>query len=241
MGLAADVKLVGNDFSNVTSAFSIAYLIAEVPNGQDPSLITFLSISQNYECVLTYNAAYFLQRIPAAKWLGVNIFLWGIASACHAAAFNYHSLLAARIFLGMFEASIAPCLMLISSQWYTKSEQAPRFSLWYCGLGAGQILGGIISYGFQHVRNTHFTGWQMMFVVVGLVTSLIGAATIFILPDTPMKARFLTEAEKITLLNHVTINKTGIENHHFKWSQLKEAFLDIQLWLMALHTILVSV
>jgi hypothetical protein len=39
MGLTADVKLVGNDFSNVTYAFSIAYLIAEVPNGRNLSSI----------------------------------------------------------------------------------------------------------------------------------------------------------------------------------------------------------
>ncbi|KAK5169976.1 hypothetical protein LTR04_005366 [Oleoguttula sp. CCFEE 6159] len=47
---------------------------------------------------------------------------------------------AVRVFLGIFEAAIAPSLMLISSQWYTKSEQAPRFSIWYAGLGLGQIL-----------------------------------------------------------------------------------------------------
>lgn len=129
--------------------------------------------------------------------------------------------------------------MLISSQWYTKSEQAPRFSIWYCGLGAGQILGGIISYGFQHVHNPSFAGWKMMFVVVGLVTSLIGVATFFIMPDTPMEAKFLTDGEKTALLNHVAVNQTGIENHTFKWSQLKEVFLDIQVWLMFILTVLV--
>lgn len=33
MGISKDLKLVGNNFSNVASAFFIAYLIAEVPNG----------------------------------------------------------------------------------------------------------------------------------------------------------------------------------------------------------------
>lgn len=30
--------------------------------------------------------------------------------------------------------------------WYTKSEAVPRFSIWYCGLGLGQILGGVVSW-----------------------------------------------------------------------------------------------
>lgn len=80
----------------------------------------------------------------------------------------------------------------------------------------------------------------MMFIVMGIVTSIIGAATWLILPDTPMKAKFLTDREKTALLNHVSVNQTGIENSHFKWTHLKEIFLDVQVWLMVLITVLVS-
>ena len=34
MGINADLHLSGNDFSNASTAFFIAYLIAEVPNGE---------------------------------------------------------------------------------------------------------------------------------------------------------------------------------------------------------------
>lgn len=130
---------------------------------------------------------YLLQKFPAGKWLGLNVALWGLCCAAGAGAFNYHSLMASRIFLGIFEAAIAPCLMLISSQYYNKKEQASRFSIWYSGLGVGQVLGGLISFAFQHVHNTHFKSWQAMFVFVGCSTGLIGIATFFILPDSPMK------------------------------------------------------
>lgn len=181
-----------------------------------------------------------LQKVPVAKWLGVNVVLWGIATACTAAAHNYASLMAARIFLGIFEAAIAPSLILISSQWYTKSEAAPRFSIWYAGLGFGQIIGGIVSYAFQQVKHPSFSGWKIMFIVLGLVTVVIGFVTFFLLPDTPMQARFLSEPEKVMLLNHVAINQTGIRNKHYKISQALEVLRDIQLWLMVLLTILVS-
>jgi hypothetical protein len=46
--------------------------------------------------------------VPAAKWLGLNVILWGIATACGAAAHNYRTLLVSRIFLGIFEATIGP-------------------------------------------------------------------------------------------------------------------------------------
>ncbi len=183
-----------------------------------------------------------LQKLPAAKWLSANVILWGIATASTAAAHSYRTLLAARIFLGIFEAAIAPSLMLISSQWYTKSEQAPRFSIWYAGLGLGQIIGGVLSYAFQQVkRDGGLGGWRIMFVVLGVVTVVIGMVTGVWLPDTPMQARFLGEGEKVVLLRHVAVNRTGIRNRGFKARQVLEVVLDAQMWLMTLLTILVRV
>ena len=165
--------------------------------------------------------------------------LWGIATGCTAAANNHHSLLACRIFLGVFEAAIAPSLMLMSSQWYTKSEQAPRFGLWYCGLGAGQIIGGLVSYIFQLVKHQAIAGWQIMFIVLGAVTISIGVVAFLFLPNSPIEARFLSEAEKLALLKHVSVNRTGMENKNIKLCQLLEGLLDPQLWLMTVLTILV--
>ncbi|KAF1962096.1 major facilitator superfamily transporter [Byssothecium circinans] len=218
MGLQKDLNLKGNEFSNIATFLFVGLLCFEIPN------------------------IYFLQLVPAAKWLGLNVVLWGTATACGAAAHNYQTLLISRIFLGIFEATIGPSLLLISSQWYTKSEQAPRFSFWYCGLGLGQIVGGAISYGFQHVTpGSGVAGWRVMFIVLGCVTVVIGIGTVLFVPDTPMKARWLSDAEKIALLKHVSVNKTGIEDRKFRPQQIQEALLDPQLYLMVLAVILLSV
>ncbi len=182
-----------------------------------------------------------LQKVPAAKWLGLNVILWGTATACGAAATNYQTLLVSRVFLGIFEATIAPSLMLISSQWYTKSEQAPRFSFWYTGLGVGQIVGGLVSYGFQHMApGSQLAGWRVMFVVLGVVTVTVGSSVVLFLPDTPMQAKWLSDNEKVALLKHVSVNQTGIENRKFRLSEIVEALTDPQLYLMLLSVILVS-
>ena len=165
-----------------------------------------------------------------------------MATACGAAAKNYQTLLVSRVFLGIFEATIGPSLMLISSQWYTKPEQAPRFSFWYLGLGLGQIIGGAVSYGFQHIVSdtSKLAGWRVMFLTLGAVTVLIGILTVLFLPDTPMKARWLSDTEKVALLKHVSVNQTGIQNRKFRASEILEALRDPQLWLLLLSVILVS-
>jgi len=183
---------------------------------------------------------YFLQRFPAAKWLGANIIAWGIATGSVAASHNYQTILVARVFLGMFEATVAPSLMLISSQWYTKSEQAPRISFWLLGLGMGQILGGLLSWSFQQMPvDAPFAGWRIMFLVLGVVTFMIGVAVLVFLPDTPMQAKWLNDGEKVALLKHVSVNLTGVENRHFRVKELLEACIDPQIWLLLLSILLV--
>lgn len=217
MGLQKDLRLKGNEFSNIATFLFVGLLCFEIPN------------------------IYFLQKFPAAKWLGLNVVLWGVATACGAAATSYRTLLVSRVFLGIFEATIGPSLLLISAQWYTKSEQAPRFSFWYCGLGLGQILGGAISYGFQQVApGNGLAGWRVMFVVLGCVTVTIGLATAILVPDTPMQARWLSDEEKVALLRHVSVNMTGIQHRKFRARQILEALTDPQLYLMVLAVILVS-
>ncbi|KAF4120123.1 Major Facilitator Superfamily [Geosmithia morbida] len=218
MGLTKDLKLKGNEFSNIATFLFVGLLCFEVPN------------------------IWFLQMVPAAKWLGLNVTLWGVATACGAAASDYRSLLVSRVFLGIFEATIGPSLMLISSQWYTKREQAPRFSFWYLGLGLGQILGGAISYGFQHVTpGSSLAGWRIMFVVLGVLTAVIGLSVFTLMPDTPMKATWLSDNEKVALLKHVSVNQTGIESRKFRPRQILEALCDPQMYLLTLSVVLLSV
>ncbi|PFH55092.1 hypothetical protein XA68_10757 [Ophiocordyceps unilateralis] len=217
MGISKDLDLRNNDFSNVATFLFVGLLCFEVPN------------------------TYFLQKVPAAKWLGLNVTLWGIATACGAAAHNYQTLLVSRIFLGIFEATIGPSLMLISSQWYTKSEQAPRFSFWYVGLGLGQIAGGAVSYAFQHIGpNAALAGWRIMFLVLGLVTVSFGLCTLALLPDTPMQARWMSTTEKVALLKHVSVNQTGIQSRRFRPKEVVEALLDPQIWLLVIAVMLLT-
>jgi len=131
--------------------------------------------------------------------------------------------------------------MLISSQWYTKSEQAPRFSFWYTGLGLGQIVGGLVSFGFQHMGpEAKLAGWRTMFLTLGVITVIVGICVIIFLPDTPMKAKWLSDQEKVTLLKHVSVNQTGVENKKFRAKEIVEALMDPQIYLLLLSVILVS-
>lgn len=138
--------------------------------------------------------------------------------------------------------STAPALTIYTSMWYTRAESTPRYGLWYCGLGVGQIVGGLISFGAQHApASMSFGGWRIMFVVIGAVNVLASILVIFLLPDNLEKAGFLTEAEKLRIAQRLSDDQSGVGTKVFRWRSVLEAFGDLQTWLLVLLTILITI
>jgi len=83
-------------------------------------------------------------------------------------------------------------------------------------------------------------GWRLMFLTLGIATLLVGVFVVLWLPDTPMKAKFLTEDEKIAVVRHVSVNMTGISNQKARPAEVIEAIKDPQIYMLVLPGIFVS-
>lgn len=108
-------------------------------------------------------------------------------------------------------------------------------------MGVGTMGGSLMSFGFQHYDSSTFTSWQILFLVVGLITISVGALVIFFLPDSPMRCKFLTHEEKVWTIERLRANQTGIENKTVKPEQILECFMDPQTWLLSLIMISANV
>ncbi|SMY25838.1 unnamed protein product [Zymoseptoria tritici ST99CH_1A5] len=208
MGLPEDIHLRGYEMNNCVSAIYWSYL------------------------AMTLVIPFALNKLPIGKWVGAMMICNGLFTACTSAVQGYGGLLTTRVLMGASDASMVPSLILLSSQYYRKDEQALRFAFWVSSIGPSIMVGGAISYGFQGVENSSWESWRIMYLTVGLVSGLVGTLAVIFLPDTPMDARFLTKSERKVILQHVSVNKTGIANPRFEISQLKAVFLDPQVWLL---------
>jgi sugar phosphate permease len=112
----------------------------------------------------------------------------------------------------------------------------------HCAPGVGQILGGLLSFGFQNitVESNGIAGWRAMFLTLGILTLLIGVFVHFFLPNTPAEARFLSLEEKVALLRHTSVNMTGVANHKPRPREILEALRDPQLYLLILPGVFAS-
>ncbi|KAH7000504.1 major facilitator superfamily domain-containing protein [Ilyonectria destructans] len=212
-GIIQSTGLKGNEFNWVASIFFFGQLAFEFPTIR------------------------LIQMFPLAKYVSINVTLWGATLAAMAACTNYAGLLACRFFLGVLEAAIVPAWVLFTSQWYTKEEQAFRVGIWFSVCGAAQMFGGYFAYGVAtHVGkdpNAALEGWQIVFLFLGLLTALVGITFWFVMPDSPAVAGFLSNEEKSLHLERIRGNEQGIGTQAFKWKHVHEALADPMTWLYA--------
>ena len=96
----------------------------------------------------------------------------GVVVTCHSACSSYASLMIVRTLLGIFESSSA--VTTTSGMYYNKRQQVARMGIWSVMAGTATIFGGLLSFAFQHIHVQKFKSWQILFLVIGLITIAFG-------------------------------------------------------------------
>ncbi|CAJ2504579.1 Uu.00g119730.m01.CDS01 [Anthostomella pinea] len=183
--------------------------------------------------VVEYPQNYIIARVPVAKYLGFSITAWGAVLACHAVCHNFTGLVTVRTLLGLFESACQPIFVVLSSMWYRREEQAATVTYWYMMNGAQQIVGGLLAYCFTLITTGPLKSWQWLFLCYGIISVFFGIFVFFYMPDSPMRAKCFTEADKHLMVERVRDNQTGLQNRVFKKSQVYDALADPQTWCYA--------
>lgn len=179
-----------------------------------------------------------LQRFPLSKATSAFIILWGMILCLHAVPTGYPGIITLRVVLGMLESAVTPAMVILTSQWYKKEEQFLRTAFWFSCNGLGIIIGGAIAYGIAASEHKFsIEGWRLLFIITGIMTIVTGILFYIHIPDTPAKAWFLTEEEKLVQVERIRSNQQGFGNKHFKKHQFIEAMTDVNTWLFFLFAI----
>ncbi|KAJ7609432.1 major facilitator superfamily domain-containing protein [Roridomyces roridus] len=184
--------------------------------------------------VTQYPIQILIGKYPAQKILAVTVFMWGLTVLTMVKVKNFHTAMANRFVLGMFEASVSPSLSLMTGWWYTRREIPLRQFIWYSALGWGGVIGSYISTGISRISPTAPgpEKWQSIFYILGSVTMLWSVVIYFFFPDSPATARFLTPRMRVLAVQRVAGNQLGIKNKRFKREQVWVALKDFKIWIL---------
>lgn len=218
LALQADTGIGDAAFALGAGIFFIGYALFEVPS----NLI--------------------LHRIGARIWLSRIMVTWGLVSAAMMFAQSEMSFYILRFLLGVAEAGLSPEVVLYLTYWFPHRHRGAAYGLYYFGVPASLLLGGPVSgwllemHGVFGLRN-----WQWMFVVEGLLASVIGVIAFFYLPNRPRDARWLTRDEKTAL--HKAIEQEETDKKEHSPSSWKAALVNpkVMYFVLIYFTIQVSV
>ncbi|KAL3439899.1 major facilitator superfamily domain-containing protein [Aspergillus insuetus] len=212
-GLQEDTNMTGDDYSWVSSALYIGWLVGAYP----------------WQLLL--------QRFPVGRLIGIMLFVWGAVCMLQAAVFNFAGFFAIRFFLGLLEAVVSPAFIILTSMLWTREEQSLRSSYWLSMNGIAAILGALLAYGAGHAEGLAVPQWKLIYLIVGSMTIAWGFVIYAYLPDGPHNAKMLTEYERVVAIWRISHNQTGLKQPQIVPSQIKEALLDPRQWLLYLMAI----
>ena len=243
--LGVDPKIFGEVFGTGAGLFFIGYSIFEVPS----------------------NLA--LQKFGARIWIARIMILWGIVSmgfmfldkagsmggdklAAGGAAvgriFQFpetdspgaYLFYIMRFLLGAAEAGFFPGVILYLTYWYPAKERAKTVALFALGGIAAGVIGSPISGALLHMDGLMgIAGWKWLFFLEALPAIVMGLVILFILPNGPGDARWLSPREKGWLL--AKLGNEAKNDSGGKEKRLRDAFTSGRVWLLCLLYFLVNV
>jgi MFS family permease len=161
--LEEDLDLKGNQFNVAISVLFVGYILGQLPSN------------------------YILSKVRPSIYISAWVGLWGVISACTAAATSYSHLVVIRFFLGIAESPYFPGALFLLSSWYTKRQLAFRMAILYSGSLLSGAFGGLISAGIQANMDglRGIASWRWMFIIEGALTVVFAILSLVVLPNYP--------------------------------------------------------
>jgi len=214
--LGVDPKIFGEVFGTGAGLFFIGYFIFEVPS----NLI--------------------LHKVGARIWIARIMVVWGLVSMCFMFLDGKNSFYLLRFLLGAAEAGFFPGVILYFTYWFPAKERAKTVALFALGGVAAGLIGSPISGAILKMDGiAGMAGWKWLFFLEAIPAVVMGIVVLFVLPNGPAQARWLSPRESTWL--QATIAEEARALKQVRDYRLRDVFTSPRVWLLCLLYFLVNV
>jgi ACS family tartrate transporter-like MFS transporter len=148
---------------------------------------------------------YFLLEVPGAiiaqrwsvrRWLCRIMVTWGLVGAAMGFIHTATEFYWLRFLLGAAEAGFFPAILVYLNKWFIAEDRAKAVAWLMSAIPLALIFGGPVSGLLLECNWLGLAGWRWLFIIEGLPAVFLGIATLWMIPENPADARWLSEAEK---------------------------------------------
>jgi ACS family tartrate transporter-like MFS transporter len=141
-----------------------------------------------------------LARVGARPWIARIMIVWGIISACMMFVRGQGGFFALRFLLGAAEAGFFPGILFYLTRWFRERDRARAVALFMTAGTITGVFGNPLSGSLLELDGVaRLKGWQWLFLLEGIPAVLLGISVLFLLPENPEKAKWLSDEERAWL------------------------------------------
>jgi sugar phosphate permease len=145
--------------------------------------------------------------------------------------------MALRFIMGASEVAYGPGVPFLLSFFYLRDEIGLRAGMFLSAAPLANTFAGALAYGITS-GSPAMAKWRVLFLVEGLPTVVMAAVAWFFLPDSPEKARFLNEEEKVAAKAR-GVRQAGSATRvgGLDWKEALHGLMDVKCWIMGVSGI----
>ncbi len=155
-----------------------------------------------------------LMRFGARRWLARIMIMWGLLAAAMLFVRTPMQFYSLRFLLGLAEAGFFPGVVFYLSQWFPTRQRGRAIGAFLLANPLASAVMGLVSGPLLALDGAAgLRGWQWLFLVQGLPAAAVGIVVFLFLPDSPQRARWLSEGERAALIAAVADHPSRHEAH----------------------------
>ncbi|PSN71974.1 MFS general substrate transporter [Corynespora cassiicola Philippines] len=219
--LASELNLTPKQVSTGLALFYVCYVLFDLPS----NLV--------------------MSRLSPHIWMSRIVTGVGIIGACMTAMKAAWSFFLLRLLLGIVIAGMWPGMSYYLTLFYPPSRTGKRIGRYFTAAQVSAAVVGLVSAGFQEMDGLGgLVGFQWMFLLYGLVGTLVGISLLWWLPDRPLPPgqvrertgwqRFIPESKPALTGEDARIHYEDLRRVYHRqiwtWKELWAVVIDWRLW-----------
>ncbi|KAI1075323.1 high-affinity nicotinic acid transporter [Whalleya microplaca] len=209
--LEQDLGLTGLQYNDCLAILFPFYISAEIPSNM------------------------MMKRMRPSIWITFIMVCWSACMIGQGFVKNYQGLMAARVFLGLFEGGLFPGVNYYIMNWYRPHECGFRMALFFSAATLAGAFGGILARGIAEMNGVGgLSAWSWIFVLEGLLSILVSFSAYWAIYDGPSSATFLTPVERHEVERRLAIDNGHLSND-FNVNYVWQAIAD---WKIYIHMLI---
>jgi MFS transporter, ACS family, tartrate transporter len=183
-------------------------------------------------CLLEVPSNLALLRYGVRRWMARIMITWGIIATATAWVYSENSFYVMRLLLGAAEAGFLPAIMYYLRHWFPGQSRGKLLAIYMSNTAIANIIGGPLAAWIMTSFDGAFglRGWQMLFIIEGIPSIIIGFGVLIWLTEKPSEATWLEPDEKKWL--QATLDAEVAAQGARAATSLRQGFLDSRVLLI---------